>query len=480
MVAHQAEVDSASKRGPKNWDGLFDPLVECDVVVEDVEGKLPEGLTGTLYRNGPVRGSHPSSFFDGDGMIRALEIGADRTVRYRQRFIRTEKYLAEQSAGRPLRRTAGTNLPGGFLRNMFRVPAHEANTSVYDFGGALWALEEGGHPYEIDPRSLDTGRLNDFGGSLSARTAFTAHPHMDPSSGDTYAFGLHFGGPQQELKTFRVDPSGGFHPIGSIALGNASFVHDYGLSEQWMVFMVPPIIGRMMRFLLGFDSFFGAIDWRPELGTKVALMRRSGGEPVILETDAFMAGHVVGAWDEGDEVIVDTCQLENWSQMGGPAADFRNSDWAGFGASSVWRYRIDPKSQRLRKERISDMPAEFPEINRLHECRGARYSYYASNRFAGDGGFFRGVLKLDGEGGDSRYYDFGDNKVSLQPTFVARPDSRGEDDGWIMTVVHDADSRSTEIPILDARAIEDGPVCTIRLQQNAGTTFHGCWIPTPA
>ncbi len=253
-------------------------------------------------------------------------------------------------------------------------------------------------------------------------------------------------------------------------------MHDYGLSEKWMVFMIPPMVGDMLRFLFGVDTFFSAIDWRPELGTRVILMNRAGGAPIYLETDSCMAGHVVGAWDDGDEVVVDMCQLEEWSQMGDAAAEFRTSDWSGFGAGSVWRYRIQPSAGRVRKEMISDMPAEFPEINRLRESLGARYSYFASNRYAGDGGIFRGLLKLDGEGGESRFFDFGENKVSLQPTFVARPGGRDEDDGWIMTIVHDGASRTTEIPILDARAIEDGPICTLRLHENAGITFHGCWI----
>ncbi len=477
MAATEMKLDPESRRGPANWAGLFDTVLERDVAVTDIEGTLPEGLVGTLYRNGPGRHDFTSSFFDGDGMIRAVQIDADGSVHYRSRYVRTEKYVAEREAKRQLRRTAGTNLPGGMLRNMFRVPAHEANTSVFSFGGGLWALEEGGHPYAIDPLSLETGALNDYGGALNARTAFTAHPHSDPISGDTFAFGLHFGGRQQELHTFRVDRSGGFHSIGKIPLQYASFVHDYGLSEKWMVFVIPPMVGNILRFLLGRDTFFGAIGWRPELGTAVALMNRAGGDPIYLETDTCMAGHVVGAWDDGDEVVVDMCQLEKWSQMGDAASEFRTSDWAGFGAGSVWRYRIAPASGRIRKEKVSDMPAEFPEINRDRECLGARYSYFASNRRAGEGGIFRGLLKLDGASGESRFYDFGENKVSLQPTFVARPGSRDEDDGWIMTIVHDGASQSTEIPILDARAIEDGPVCTLRLHENAGITFHGCWIP---
>ena len=477
MTAAITESMQPRPRTCADWAGIFDTVKECDVTLRDIEGTLPPGLVGTLYRNGPARHDFGASFFDGDGMIRALRIEPDGSVRYRARYIGTDKYLRERDSAKPLCRTAGTNLPGGFLRNMFRVPAHEANTSVFSFGGGLWALEEGGHPYAIDPRSLETGGLNDYGGALHSRTAFTAHPHIDPSSGETFAFGTHFGGRKPELRTFRIDARGTYRDIGTIPLEHMSFVHDYGLSKKWMAFFIPPMVGNLFRFLFGLDTFFDAIAWRPELGMKVLLMSRDGGEPIFLETDTAMAGHVIAAWDEGDELVVDMCQLENWSQMGDAAAEFRTSDWPGFGASSVWRYRIDPMRGKVRGEMISDMPAEFPEINSEAECRKPRFAYFASNRFPGEGGIFRGVLKRDYESGTTQFHDFGDTKVSLQPTFVSRPDANEEDDGWIMTIVHDGATKTTEIPILDARAIQDGPICTLRLQENAGITFHGCWIP---
>ena len=57
------------------------------------------------------------------------------------------------------------------------------------------------------------------------------------------------------------------------------------------------------------------------------------------------------------------------------------------------------------------------------------------------------------------------------------PEGRAEDDGWIMTLVYDGATKTTSLSILDARAIQDGPISMLRLGENLGTTFHGCWIP---
>ncbi|MCG8589147.1 MAG: carotenoid oxygenase family protein [Proteobacteria bacterium] len=472
-------ASSANAQHPRtaaSWAGLWDTIPETQGAAKAVQGAIPEGLVGTLYRNGPGRHDFASSFFDGDGLIRAVEIQPGGEARYRARYVRTKKYVDEVGSSRMKWRLGGTNLPGGPLRNLFKPPAHEANTSIFPFGGRLWALEEGGHPYEIDPETLETGVLEDFEGQLSPRTAFSAHPHVDPHTGETFSFGTHFGS-KPLLKTFRVDQRGRLRHIGEIPLRAASFVHDYALSQKWMAFFIPPLVANIWKFLLGIDSFFGSIRYRPENGTRIALMSRDGGEPIFLETDACMIGHTVSAWDEGDELVVDLCQQEGWEAIGDAAANFRTSDWAGFGAGSVVRYRVDPARRRVHKETLSELPAEFPRIHPALETERARYAYCATNTHPGEGGFYRALVKLDRESGDHQLCDFGTRKAALEPIFVPKPDARAEDEGWVLAFVHDAEGPGTDLVVLDAQHVADGPVCTLQLPQNAGVTFHGCWIP---
>ena len=75
----------------------------------------------------------------------------------------------------------------------------------------------------------------------------------------------------------------------------------------------------------------------------------------------------------------------------------------------------------------------------------------------------------------------GPDKAAHEAVFVPRPASAGgtgeEDDGWLLAFVHDSVTQQTEVPILDARRVADGPVCTLRLRENAGITFHGAWVP---
>jgi all-trans-8'-apo-beta-carotenal 15,15'-oxygenase len=92
-------------------------------------------LQGTFFRNKPglleVNGQRIHHPFDGDGMICAIAISEDR-AHFRNRFVRTEGYLAEQKAGKILHRCIfGTQKPGGPLANIFDLKIKNlANTSI--------------------------------------------------------------------------------------------------------------------------------------------------------------------------------------------------------------------------------------------------------------------------------------------------------------------------------------------------------------
>src|SRR5437867_8317395 len=113
-----------------DWHRIFDSVDEQDYVVDELDGKLPEGLVGTLYRNGPGRnevGGKPyAHLFDGDAMLSQFTFEGGR-VRYRNRFVRTTHYLAERAADKPLMRAYGQQRPGGPLANAFRRPTNMPN-----------------------------------------------------------------------------------------------------------------------------------------------------------------------------------------------------------------------------------------------------------------------------------------------------------------------------------------------------------------
>ncbi len=108
---------------------------------DEIQGSIPTDITGTLFRNAPGRlkiGPYKyGHWFDGDGMLNALTINEGR-LHYRNRYVRTPKYIEETVAQKILYRGVGTQRPGGFLNNMFRFPGNAANTSVVYHGAGCW------------------------------------------------------------------------------------------------------------------------------------------------------------------------------------------------------------------------------------------------------------------------------------------------------------------------------------------------------
>src|SRR4028118_794772 len=142
---------------------------EFDYWIDDIEGEIPAGLQGTFFRNGPglleVNGQRIHHPFDGDGMICAIAISEGR-AHFRNRFVHTEGYLAEQKAGKILHRGVfGTQKPGGWLANIFDVKLKSiANTNIIYWGEKLVALWEAAAPYRLDPRTLETLGLDTLDG----------------------------------------------------------------------------------------------------------------------------------------------------------------------------------------------------------------------------------------------------------------------------------------------------------------------------
>lgn len=172
-------------------DDNFAP-VEKETSVEELKviGELPEELSGMFLRNGPNPQFQPLElyhWFDGDGMIHNVNISNGKAS-YRNRYVRTEAFEIEKQLGKAIW-PGLMNLPrfdgphGIMMKNV-------ANTSLVWHAGKLLALWEAGEPYIIDSSSLETLGSHTFGGKLES--TFTAHPKVDPVTGEMTFFGCSF------------------------------------------------------------------------------------------------------------------------------------------------------------------------------------------------------------------------------------------------------------------------------------------------
>jgi len=151
---------------------------------------MPE-VEGTFFRTGPNPQFPPRDpnhhWFAGDGMVHAFRV-RDGKVDYFNRYVRTPKFLAEREAGKSLFGTFGnpmTTDPAWIGKD-----SGVANTNVIWHAGKLLALEEGHQPFELDPGTLASRGYLDYAGTAKR---FTAHPKIDPETGELVFFGYMVG-----------------------------------------------------------------------------------------------------------------------------------------------------------------------------------------------------------------------------------------------------------------------------------------------
>ncbi|HZQ00722.1 MAG TPA: carotenoid oxygenase family protein [Reyranella sp.] len=461
------------------WSGGFRSLeTEHDGPVREIEGRVPDWLRGTVYRNGSGRnqlgGQWFPHWFDGDGLIQAIRFD-ESGVHYRNRYVRTPNYLDETAAGRIKHRGFGKMRPGGMAANALRQPANVSNTSVVMEGGRLLSLWEGGPPFALDPATLQTQGIADFGHVLKA---FSAHPKRDPATGELFNFGIDYG-PRTTLTPYRLS-GGKASRLPAVTLPYPLMNHDFVLTRNHLVFCVGPILVRSLKMILGLESFDSALHWDPRKPTLILLVPRAGGAPRIIETDAFFQFHFANGYDKDGAIVLDLARYPDFSVIGGTLRNYWRSDWPAKGMATLTRLTIDLATGKVQSRAFAAGNAnEFPTINPAYTANPYRFAYIACSPPDRPVGLQQQLARVDLEHGAVEIHDFGPNGYPGEPLFVARPGG-GEDDGVIVTLVYDSASERSSIVGLDARAMTGPPLFTARLRHHAPYSLHGCFVPAGA
>jgi all-trans-8'-apo-beta-carotenal 15,15'-oxygenase len=453
-----------------------------------VEGKIPPELRGTFYRIGPGlfdrNGLRRRTVLDGDGMVQSFRFH-DRGVRYRNRFVRTRRFVAEEAAGRFLYPTWGTQAPGGLLANFWRAGdvTSQASVTVYRVNGRLYAFDEGSLPYELDPDTLATTGESSLG-LPPGLTVYAAHSKVDGTNGDWIHFGVRFG-PDPELHVTIFDRGGRLTSHRSFPLPRNVYMHDWFVTDRWLVFNFQPLEIHVWGFLLGLRSMVDSLRWNPGEGNLLMVLERTCGEaPLFIETQARFMWHTVNACTDRGEIVADFVGYDNPDHLVGPdAAAFAvmkgkmgKHDYPGM----LRRYRIDPARKCVSEELIARGGFEWPRINGLHLCREYRIVYLARQR---PGEFFWSrINRVDMTTGTTSSFDFGGREYCSEPVFIPLPGrsyAPGDpvEPGWLLTEVYDSVSRTSYLTVLRSERIEDGPVARIRLSHHAPFSYHGWWSP---
>ncbi|TLS29311.1 hypothetical protein PpBr36_00007 [Pyricularia pennisetigena] len=479
----------------------------------EVEGSIPPEIDGTFYRVMPDPQFVPlvenDPWFNGDGNVSAFRI-KDGRCDFKQRYVHTEKFVREREAKRALmgRSTtyearflipssaghvthhtifAWTPKKKGKYRNKytdaveFKVRS-TANTNVLYFNGRLLACKEDSPPYSMNPDTLETTGLDTFDGQLPSLT-FTAHPKLDVHTKELICFGYEARGDgTPDVCYFTFDKTGAIVETVWLVAPVVAMIHDFAVTENWTC--------DLERLKNGGEHW----QWNPDIPFYVGVLPRRGAKASDVKwfkAPNSFPGHTVNAYEDESGKIVFDLPLTNknvffwWPDAQGNSPDPKEI------AAQLVRFTFDPRSDALdlpAAEVLCRLDCEFPRVDdRFSMGRHTRAVFDmmdpalptdmpAIMRVWGGGHPLYNCLgHLDYATGRLDRYFPGPTHLVQEPVVIPRSADAPECDGWVLVLVNNYSTMSSELHIVDTRDFSK-PQAIVYLPVRLRAGLHGNWV----
>ncbi|KAM7513148.1 hypothetical protein LguiB_012023 [Lonicera macranthoides] len=357
-----------------------------------------------------------------------------------------------------------------------KINKYISNTNIFKHSGKLYSIAESDLPQEINILTLETLGNWDVNGAWDR--PFTSHPKSCYYSADGNKL-IH----KVDLK---------FH--------RCSLPHDIGVTQR----------------LIKYDNKEYA---------RIGVMPRYGDAESIrwFAVEPCSAFHIINCFEDGDEeelqVIVWACRARE-SIIPGPDHGLNKFEWfskgfkhinlidqncedsltqeEGFFFSRAYEWRLNMKNGEVKEKNLTGkkFSMDFPMINEHFTGVKNKYGYTqvvdslasSTSGMAKYGGIAKLYFEepevgycLDGQKKPEElikveYNMFPENTFCSGSTFVSKSGGLEEDDGWIISYVHNEDSNISEVYIIDAKKFTSEAVAKITLTCRVPYGFHGAFI----
>ncbi|KAK4372041.1 hypothetical protein RND71_007425 [Anisodus tanguticus] len=485
-----------------------------------VEGSIPSDFpSGTYYLTGPglFADDHGSTVhpLDGHGYLRTFEIdGGTGQVKFMARYIETEAQAEERDPvtgkWRFTHRGPFSVLKGGKMVGNTKVMKNVANTSVLQWGGRLFCLWEGGDPYEIDSKTLNT-----VGKFELIKNNSESLPEERKFNGDFLDVAA------QILKPILYEFDSNFQLLQSqeFEIPDHLMIHDWAFTDTHYILFGNRIkldIPGSMTAVCGLSPMISALSVNPSKQTSpIYLLPRFPNKQTNVERDwrkpidapsQMWVLHVGNAFEEIDvngnvniEIQASGCSYQwfNFQKMFG-------YDWQSG--------KLDPAMMNVQEGEEKLLPhlvqvsinldtnenctncsvndlnpqwnkaADFPAMNPEFSGRKNEYVYAATSsgsRQALPHFPFDTVVKLNTADKSVQKWSAGRRRFIGEPVFIPR--GTKEDDGYLLVVEYAVSTQRCYLVILDAQRIGEKNEVVARLEVprhlNFPLGFHGFWAP---
>lgn len=310
-----------------------------------------------------------------------------------------------------------------------------------------------------------------------------------------------------------------------------SWIHDFPSTQNYVILFETPIYFNLASLLFGSETSYLFMDWKPEEGTLVHVVRLSDGAVASCRAPPFFAFHYANAWEENldgsevidsnsnrknskqavldkqskkliyidaaiysDPTIVNHLKLENMRITPEAAAELPPSqirrlcleiseDFSSVAVISNTRQAAErgaaPYSlETVWKKLANDVTvfgnyADFPSVN--PSKKGYKHRYVWGICAVRPAMQAQGIAKWDTETGETKVWSEVAGIVN-EPVFVPRPGATAEDDGAIVVTVIQPNGK-TAVVIIDGQTHQE-LARAVLLNGTLTVGFHGSFVPS--
>jgi carotenoid cleavage dioxygenase len=433
-----------------NFAPTYEEVTKCDL---RVRGRIPPELNGSYVRNGSnPQNTNSPHWFLGDGMVHGVRFENGRVLSYKNRYVQTDLY----KGGIAFNETIDNGLaPGG--------AAGTSNVSAFFHGGKLLSLGEIGAAFELDPDTLETLSLETFGGAIP--NSMTAHPKIDPETGNLHCFGYWFVAPH--ITYWEISPEGVVLNEAVIETEKPTMVHSFAITNGEVIFWECPVVFDITNAI---ENPIDAFKWTPEYGSRLGVLPfgESGDKIRWVELpDPCFVFHETNAFRDGDEIHIDVHWLERV---------FDSSDLAT-GEDSYRRWSINTAGEELtfRDQIIHKENWDLPKIDPRYTGLPYTHSWHAEFRDQPGTVDLGGIAYMNNRTGEGKLWTPESNIHAAEAIFV--PAGPAEGDGYLLSYLYNSRTNSSTLAIFEAMNHTRGPIAEIELELRVPYGFHGTWVP---
>src|SRR5207248_2286641 len=257
-----------------------------------------------------------------------------------------------------------------------------ANTNIVWHGGKLLALEEAHAPFALDPATLLPKGYETWGDKLVG--PFTAHPKLDPETGEMVFFGYSAKGRfTKEVSLQTVDKNGTITRAEILEGPYPSMIHDFAVTKNWIVLPIFPLTSSMEPAMSGKPPFA----WEPDKGTHIAFIPRNGtvADTKWVTAPACYVFHAMNHYETADgRIVIDVMKYDvaplfplpdglPSTKQEPPSRLFR------------WTFDLSGKSKSFHEAQLDDRVGEFPRFDERLCMADYRHGWTVSARDSASG-----------------------------------------------------------------------------------------------